>query len=203
MRVKVVDCTDEPIRLIGMLAGVSHAKLDDGDETRKRRTWYCIDNRHDSVLEHVSVTFYVSGISRSCSHQLVRHRLASFVERSQRYAEPDFRGAWYVNPFADGPESEVFKSAMESAMRTYITLREMDVPPEDARFVLPEATKTDIAVTVNLRELDHMRDERCSDSAQWEIREVVEQMWMELAGVDEQWHKLLERLDGRREDARS
>lgn len=199
MRVKVVDCTDEPIQLIGMLAGVSHAKLDDGDETCKRRTWYCIDNRHDSVLEHVSVTFYVSSISRACSHQLVRHRLASFVERSQRYAEPDFRGAWYVNPFADGPKSEAFKSAMDDAMRVYVALRELDITPEDARFVLPEATKTDIAVTVNLRELDHMRDERCSDAAQWEIQQVVERMWNELGSVDEQWGELLGKLDGRRE----
>lgn len=201
MDVKVMDCTEDPVELIGMLAGVSRGKTDDDPEAFERRTRYCIEHRHDSVLEHVSATFYVDGISRACSHQLVRHRLASFVEKSQRYGTVDTTGDdWYVKPpsfEADGINDHIFFSVIGYAGAYYRNAIYHGVSPEDARYLLPEATKTNVVVTVNLRELDHMRDVRCDGAAQWEIRELVDAMWHELSHQDG-WDGLLGMLDERR-----
>ncbi len=201
MDVKVVDCTEDPVELIGMLAGVSRGKTDHDPEAFERRTRYCIEQRHDSVLEHVSATFHVDGISRACSHQLVRHRLASFVEKSQRYGLVDTTSdGWFVKPptfEADAESDSIFCRTMGYACGAYINAIDHGVPPEDARYLLPEATKTSIVVTVNLRELDHMRDVRCDGAAQWEIRELVDEMWWKLSGADG-WYQLLGMLDKRR-----
>ena len=201
MDVKVVECTEDPVELIGMLAGVSHGKAGHDPEAFERRTRYCIEHRHDSVLEHVSATFLVTGISRACSHQLVRHRLASFVEKSQRYGMVDTTDdGWYVKPQsfeADDASDSVFHRMMGYACGAYLNAIDQGVPPEDARYLLPEATKTEIVATVNIRELDHMRDVRCDEAAQWEIRELVDAMWKELSRQDG-WNPLLEMLDNRR-----
>ena len=201
MDVKVVDCTEDPVELIGMLAGVSHGKTDYDPEAFERRTRFCIEHRHNSVLEHVAATFYVDGISRACSHQLVRHRLASFVERSQRYCTVDTTDDdWFVKPpsfEADDASDSIFCRMMGYACGAYLNAIDHGVPPEDARYLLPEATKTNVVVTVNLRELDHMRDVRCDGAAQWEIRELVDAMWHELSHQDG-WDGLLGMLDERR-----
>jgi thymidylate synthase (FAD) len=135
-----------------------------------------LDSGHMSVLEHVSYTFAIEGISRACSHQLVRHRLASFSMQSQRYVsetEPD-----YIVPdsvVAAGQEQR-FKSAMENAWAFYRALRNAGVPDEDARFVLPNAAETKLIVTMNVRELLHFFNLRCCNRAQWEIRALANAM---------------------------
>ncbi len=134
-----------------------------------------IDMGHTSVLEHVSVTFLVTGISRACSHQLVRHRIASYTQRSQRYV--DEGEAYYVRPDGMGVSAEiVFERAMVMAFDAYRTLRVMGAKKEDARFVLPNACETQIAITMNFRELRHFFDIRCDKSAQWEIRAMATEM---------------------------
>ena len=132
-----------------------------------------VEEGHESIIEHASATFEISGISRACSHQLVRHRLASYSQESQRYvdmAEPD-----WVLPL-DVLESEeamaVWIDFADKVKGAYRALRELGVRKEDARFVLPNAAATQIIVTMNFRELLHFFRIRISGPAQWEIREV-------------------------------
>jgi thymidylate synthase (FAD) len=128
---------------------------------------------HHSVLEHVSFTFGVEGISRACSHQLVRHRLASYSQQSQRYvtfAGDDFPLIVPESIAASAERQAVFDQAMQACAVAYRTLVADGVPAEDARFVLPNAAETKIIVTMNARELRHFFELRCCERAQWEIR---------------------------------
>ncbi|MBQ4491712.1 MAG: FAD-dependent thymidylate synthase [Deltaproteobacteria bacterium] len=132
---------------------------------------------HLSVLEHASFTFGVSGISRACSHQLVRHRIASFSQQSQRYV--DASGFDAVIPpaiAANGEALRRFNALLEEARTVYAELLAMGIASEDARFVLPNAVKTSLAVTMNARELRHFFSLRCCLRAQWEIRELAGKM---------------------------
>jgi thymidylate synthase (FAD) len=128
---------------------------------------------HESIVEHASATFEISGISRACSHQLVRHRIASYSQESQRYV--DMSDPEWVLPtsIAENPQARVvwdgFASQVEAAYRA---LRELGSRKEDARFVLPNATATRIIVTMNFREMLHLFRLRISREAQWEIRDV-------------------------------
>lgn len=131
---------------------------------------------HHSVLEHVSFTFGIEGISRACSHQLVRHRVASYSQQSQRYVTFTGDGFPQVVPasIAASPRrTELFERAMDACASAYRSLVDDGVPPEDARFVLPNAAETKIMVTMNARELLHFFELRCCERAQWEIRAVA------------------------------
>ena len=133
---------------------------------------------HLSVLEHVVATFAVEGISRACSHQLVRHRLASYSQQSQRYAPLDWTDGAYVIPESVDEMNKVcsYCNLMGEIWTLYSELISAGVPEEDARYVLPNACSTNIVVTVNARELRHMAEERMCSRAQWEIRELVSEM---------------------------
>jgi len=132
---------------------------------------------HLSVLEHASFTFGVEGISRATSHQLVRHRLASYSQQSQRYVTAE--RPEYVTPASIGSDPgrlERFERAMAGAYSLYKELIEEGVAAEDARFLLPNAACTKIIVTMNARELIHFFRLRCCERAQWEIREMATRM---------------------------
>ena len=132
---------------------------------------------HESIIEHSSVTFEISGISRACSHQLVRHRIASYSQESQRYV--DMSAPEFVVPpsIAQDPEAQaIWDEFMETVADTYHRLRELGARKEDARFVLPNATTTRIIVTMNFRSLRHLFSVRCDKAAQWEIRELALEM---------------------------
>ncbi|MCD8555016.1 FAD-dependent thymidylate synthase [Seleniivibrio sp.] len=133
---------------------------------------------HHSVLEHLNFTFGVEGVSRALTHQLVRHRIASYSQKSQRYVKhgPEFE---YITPhtIADKPELlEQYEQAMQDIGRAYDALLKAGVPAEDARYVLPNACETKIIITMNARELLHYFSIRCCERAQWEIREMSFQM---------------------------
>ena len=132
---------------------------------------------HGSIIEHASVTFDITGISRACSHQLVRHRIASYSQESQRYVDmsaPEF----LVPPsVAQDPQARaIWDEFMDQVADTYHRLRELRMRKEDARFVLPNATATRIIVTMNFRSLRHLFSVRCDKAAQWEIRELALEM---------------------------
>lgn len=188
MKVSVIGFTPNPLSLVSKCAGVSHGKSD----SPARRAEDCFENGHMSVFEHASVTFMVEGISRACSHQLVRHRLASYTQLSQRYTEPDFGAQWYVIPesFIERGEEQVFRSFMTDCAEAYMEAVSAGIRPEDARFMLPEAAKTDIAVTMNWRELYHFFDVRLCEHAQWEVRNVAEAMMNALIDEGGQLQKL-------------
>lgn len=141
---------------------------------------------HLSPIEHVSFTFVIEGISRACSHQLVRHRLASYSQQSQRYISEE-KGFDYIIPptiKSDRELKKYFKDFMAQAQRAYDEiarrLHERGIRGEwanqDARFVLPNAVETKIMVTMNARELLHFFRMRCCYRSQWEIRRVAEEM---------------------------
>lgn len=171
---------------------------------------------HQSPIEHASFTFGIEGISRACSHQLVRHRIASYSQQSQRYV--DGTSFEFVTPpkIAESPElSALYDKALETEMTAYRTLRDglmaaeirsrlgENTPDnmtdaeliehfksidkkacsaieksanEDARFILPNACTTKIICTFNARSLLNFFEHRCCNRAQWEIRDVANQM---------------------------
>lgn len=133
---------------------------------------------HFSTLEHVSYTFAVDGVSRALTHQLVRHRLASFNQQSQRYVKFT-KGVETVKPHTveENKEAEaVFDEAIEAVIEGYQKLLDMGIPAEDARYLLPNAAETKIVITMNIRELLHFFSLRCCNRAQWEIRELAHKM---------------------------
>ena len=135
----------------------------------------CIKSGHHSVLEHGSFTFKISGISRAASHQLVRHRIASYSQRSQRYCIED--NIDYVAPVQ---ENDLYMWAYKQATEHYNELLEKGVSAEDARLVLPNGCPTTIFVTMNLRALSHFMNERLCQRAQGEIRQMANKMKKEI-----------------------
>jgi len=130
---------------------------------------------HESLIEHASATFEISGVSRACTHQLVRHRIASYSQESQRYV--DLSDPEYVIPpsVAADPEAlQVWNQATAGLAEAYRSLRDRGIYKEDARFLLPNAAATRIVVTMNFRSWRHFIQERgLNRAAQWEIREVA------------------------------
>ncbi|OAT79777.1 thymidylate synthase, flavin-dependent [Desulfotomaculum copahuensis] len=131
----------------------------------------CFERGHHSVFEHVHFSFAVHGISRACLAQLTRHRLASYTVESQRYCDYTKKPAGFVWPDTiEGGTAKKYRALLEQAMTCYHELRAAGVPPEDARFVLPQATAVNLVFTMNARELFHCFDLRLDRHAQWEIR---------------------------------
>jgi thymidylate synthase (FAD) len=131
---------------------------------------------HTSVLEHASFTFGVEGVSRVTSHQLVRHRIASYSQQSQRYVKLKKE---FVAPPAVSRNRKMarrFKEFIAGIHDFYEELCGAGIPVEDARYILPNAASTKIIVTMNARELVHFFTLRCCERAQWEIREMATRM---------------------------
>ena len=133
---------------------------------------------HYSVLEHISFTFGMEGISRVTTHQLVRHRIASFSQQSQRYVshKDEFTSIMPDSIAENADARQIFAFMSETVHKAYAQLVEMGIPPEDARYILPNATETKIIMTMNARELLHFFAMRCCQRAQWEIREMSIEM---------------------------
>lgn len=133
-----------------------------------------IKSGHLSVLEHASASFRIKGGSRSFTHQLVRHRMASYTQQSQRYVEET--GFEFVIPpsIESNPEAkELFLKFIKEAKGTYSRLRELKIRKEDARFVLPNAVVSEIVISANMREWRHIIELRGDKRAQWEIRKMA------------------------------
>ncbi|MBI4831319.1 MAG: FAD-dependent thymidylate synthase [Candidatus Lindowbacteria bacterium] len=133
---------------------------------------------HLSPFEHASFTFGVEGISRVTSHQLVRHRIASYSQQSQRYVKKTGGIEYIVPPSISKRKAlkEQYDRVIAELQDTYRQLIEAGVAAEDARYVLPNAAETKLVVTMNARELRHFFRQRCCTRAQWEIREMAETM---------------------------
>lgn len=131
---------------------------------------------HESVFEHACFTFRVEGISRVCTHQLVRHRLASYTQQSQRYVK--LKEPTFIVPesIASSAFYDEYINVLTQAAELYRKMVEGGIRKEDARFVLPQSVETKIIITMNARELRHFLELRCDKSAQWEIRALAEKM---------------------------
>jgi len=145
-----------------------------------------IESGHGSTIEHVVFTFGITGVSRTLSHQLVRHRAGvAFDQQSQRYVT--FKKAATMLPQtiaeAEAGIRERYEDQIEGAMSLYGDLVGAGIPGEDARFVFPNATRTNLVMTTNLRALIHMSGLRLCTMAQWEIRRLFQLIRHEIFSV--------------------
>ena len=192
-RVKLLQMTENPIPLIHAAARQCYSSRfagdifgEDGDLKKKEKfIERVIASGHESPLEHIQFTFAIEGVSRALTHQLVRHRIASYSQQSQRYVkQEDFD--YVVPPSIEEDEElkEEFLRAIERIKEGYRNLirrfEEKGIVGEeanqDARFILPQAAETKIVVSMNARQLLHFFSQRCCMRAQWEIRGLANKM---------------------------
>ena len=197
IRVRLVNYTRKPLETVTWAALISYW---DGWETEafermgesdvEMHLPRVLGYGHESILEHATLTFAVEGCSRVCSHQLVRHRLASYTQQSMRYIKinPQDVEETFVIPESVREKPELYKKwreFMKNAIELYEETYSAGIHQEDARFILPQAVRTKIVVTMNLRELKHFLGLRACERAQWEIREVAWKMLEEIAKNEE------------------
>ena len=190
LRVTLLQHTPDPDRAVAIAGRLCYApvsaadlKQDMSDEDVAKLVRILVRSGHHSALEHASFSFAVDGVSRACTHQLVRHRVASYNQQSQRYVNFGAGDSFVVPPSvaANAEAQAVFLAAMEQARVAYDKLVELGLAEgrtresvqEDARFVLPNAAETKIVVTMNARELRHFFALRCCRRAQWEINRLA------------------------------
>lgn len=190
MNVILIGFTPNPEKVPAMAAKLTHSKTKPEDLAKSSPKELAVVLEqvmklgHTSVVEHASFTFAISDVSRSLTHQLVRHRIASYSQQSQRYVnlkEPN-----YVIPPTIEKNKKMKKAYVETMgviWQQYNKLLEMGIPAEDARFVLPNAACTNILVTMNARSLLNFFELRCCLHAQWEIRLLANKMLREVNKV--------------------
>ncbi|MCI4625719.1 MAG: FAD-dependent thymidylate synthase [Candidatus Magnetoovum sp. WYHC-5] len=204
LNVKLIRCTLNPEEIVALAAKLCYSPVKNIDELQEKISVddqqqfikKLIDIGHLSPIEHATFTFAIEGISRSCSHQIVRHRLASYSQQSQRYVskesnESDLNNIFdYIVPPSlanDGEALSIFNKFMEYAQHTYNAIVERlnhlgyqgELAFQDARFVLPNACETKLIMTMNARELLHFFNQRCCNRAQWEIHALADAMLRE------------------------
>ncbi len=190
LRVELIRHTERPEELVALAARLCYAGQDadallEQIERKDQRAFVAkvMDMGHDSVLEHVSFTFLVTGISRACLAQLTRHRIASFSVQSQRYVSYADGFGYVVPPSirALGEDAAAeFTRQMEQMQGFYLGWQKRlgtgEAANQDARFALPNACETRLMLTMNARELRHFFTLRLCTRAQWEIRALAAQM---------------------------
>lgn len=208
MKVELLAHTPDPEKLVATAAKLCYSSSDisslrEGLTEEKTRDFISmlVSIGHESVMEHVSFTFGIEGISRACSHQLVRHRIASYSQKSQRYVNEN--GFDFITPpaISELPEANSeFDRVIAEITKSYEKIADIltekhksvfiaegldektaaskarKLANEDARFLLPNACETKIVVTMNVRSLFNFFRHRCCSRAQWEIRAVANEM---------------------------
>lgn len=191
MEVKLLRHTPEPEKTVAMSARLCYspigaAQLEEKmtDEQAAKLVRKLVSMGHFSTLEHVTFTFAIEGVSRVLTHQLVRHRIASYSQQSQRYVKEHNFETIMPPTIAARPEAkEKFLKLMQEIQGLYNELTEQGIPAEDARYVLPNAAETKIVCTFNVRSLLNFFSLRCCSRAQWEIRQLAEKMLAECKKV--------------------
>ena len=208
LKVELLRHTPDPEKTVAAAAklcyshsGASELDQDLTDTDIEKFLTILMNMGHYSPIEHATFTFAIEGVSRVLTHQLVRHRVASFSQQSQRYvSENNFDFIIPPNISQSQKANEIFIETMDNLQSSYCKLRELiqedtanrlikegmsekkavaaaeKIANEDARFALPNACETKIVVSMNARELRHFFNQRCCERAQWEIRELAYQM---------------------------
>ena len=173
MNVTLVQATPNAVETIAKIASICY---DSDPKNPMALVKHLYAGGHHSVFEHIYFTFKIEGISRACSHQLVRHRHCSFTQRSQRYCSED--GFEVIKPqtIQNIDVKYGYENLMCRIQDDYEDLQSLGIPNEDARYILPNACATSLYMSLNLRELIHMANERLCVRAQWEIRDLVREM---------------------------
>ena len=186
MNISVISKTTNPVRTCAAAAwGCTHDKAREPDNFTLEEAYGLVERvvarGHESILENASFTVLVEDISRSCSHQLVRSRLASYAQKSQRYVKDSTPNVVTPKTIAQITRTQKhFNNAVETAYRSYHALIKLGIPAEDARYVLPNAACTSITITMNARSWIHFFQQRCCLKAQWEIRELASEIYKQL-----------------------
>ncbi|RXI39867.1 FAD-dependent thymidylate synthase [Clostridium tetani] len=207
VKVKLLEYTPNPEKVVASAAklcyspvGVEEMAKDLSEEKVNKFLNMLMSYGHESPIEHVSFTFAAEGVSRSLTHQLVRHRIASYSQQSQRYVKLD-QFQYIIPPEIDKDNNtrSIFIEAMENSQKAYDkianTLEEKYISEgikrkeaekkaiEDARYVFPNACETKIIFTMNARTLMNFFRHRCCTRAQWEIRNLANEMLSEVKKV--------------------
>lgn len=193
MNLLILRHTPEPDKIVALAARRCYSSreakaIDDTmpQEEIKRMLGLLHARNHMSPFEHVSFTFSVDGVSRALSHQLVRHRMASYSQESQRYV--NYKGLERIpniippNIIKNKEALVVYEEALETTLKAYKEILNLGIPPEDARYIFPNAIETKLVFTLNARSLFNFFEQRCCLKAQWEIRNLANKM---LAAVRE------------------
>ncbi|MDI6703372.1 MAG: FAD-dependent thymidylate synthase [bacterium] len=183
MYVELIRFTPNPEQTVALAARLCYSTIDISelvDKEEKDAAQFIerlMNSGHHSPFEHANFTFALEGISRACTHQLVRHRIASYSQQSQRYVRK-YNFPYTTPPTISKKQSakELFQKTMKELSKVYEDLIAEGIPTEDARYVLPNACETKIVVTMNARELLHFFRLRCCNRAQWEIRLLADKM---------------------------
>ena len=171
MKVKLIRHTEAPAELCGEAAAVCTDSKNYASALK-----HAVESGHTSVLEHAVFTFKIEGISRAALAQLTRHRLASFDVQSQRYVKLNNWKAVAPESIYSSEFAEEAESCVEACMKLYQKMIDARIPAEDARYITPQAITTELVMTMNARELLHFFSLRTCNRAQWEIREMADEM---------------------------
>ena len=169
--VYLIEATPFPEQLCGAAAAVC-TNSKNGESALR----HAMESGHTSVLEHAVFTFKVEGLSRAALAQLTRHRLASFDVQSQRYVRLEDPELVIPDSIVHSPFAAEAESSMRYMLNLYQRMVEAGIPCEDARYVTPQAVPTTLIMTMNARELLHFFSLRCCNRAQWEIRQLADEM---------------------------
>ena len=181
MTIELVASTPNPELVIANAARTCYDSKEKDLESSRKMIKAIVKSGHESCVEHATATFRLSDVSRVLTHELVRHRLLSFSQRSQRYVKENEPSYVIPDVLVDDNTTnkkmllarDIFEKAMQSAWDAYSLLLSYGLKPEDARFVLPNACATEIVVSGNFREYRNFLKLRLSPRAQWEIREAA------------------------------
>ena len=195
MNIKLISCTELPLDVMYVACKNCCSEDNAGDlwqemldeDFMKKLVLKVAQAGHQSILENVQLTFTIDGVSRALSHQLVRHRHANYAQKSQRYVKftQPFK---YVTPKTIQENSlalQKYNEIMDNIYNSYKELTNLNIPAEDARYVLPNACETSIVMSCNLREFIHICNERLCKNAQTEIRKMVKEMVNQVLFVDD------------------
>ena len=171
MRVTLMNYTQDAALICGEAAAVCTAS---GNPMKSLHA--ALASGHESVLEHVSFTFRIEGLSRAALAQLTRHRLASFDVESQRYVKMEDVRMVMPDSITRSDFLMEAEASLSGSMELYRRMIAAGIPAEDARYVTPQAVETNLILTMNARELRHFFKLRCCNRAQWEIRGVADAM---------------------------
>ncbi|MCL5036716.1 MAG: FAD-dependent thymidylate synthase [Chloroflexi bacterium] len=185
MKVTILEHTCEPQKLAAAAARICRHDEDAqlvlknlSDKECSRLIDECLQKGHESVLEHASFTFAIEGISRVTTHQLVRHRIASYSQQSLRHTRIEGGDSFVIPPEIKDNEGAcgIFRKCCTDALVSYNGMIDMGIKPEDARYILPMGVRSRIIVTMNARSLRNFFRLRTCSKAQWEIRETALRM---------------------------
>jgi len=173
MQVTLVQAPTQPLQLIADIASICYGKDQASDSVKLVK--HLFKNGHHSVFEHIHYTFKIEGISRACLAQLTRHRHASFTVRSQRYCDESEQFFIIPKDIKNNEDALLnYEDLLGDIKLVYAHLIDCGVKKEDARMILPNATTTELYMSLNLRELLHIVSLRNTKQAQWEIRELMQ-----------------------------